>query len=363
MLPQYILGSRSVIINNETEYTEVDLDLIVGVEITGKLPVDCPYESTSLKAAVYAVLICRKENIEDAYRFMIRQLDVLSFQITGAFVEINYDDDTVELKVPVYQLSKSADNIRFDSTDISFVNDPDVIGKWLFLDIVPSKDQFLYDKPKYKDRDNIWLKELYFLPGGEGYWIIHSWTKGSFATSSGDYPKQIFRNYYTILKDNDKTLMFIEMKQYWLEKRGGQPVIYVFEKMSDKELSRAEIQIKDNTDMPFVNDENVIGSWIVRDFVQEPDIFNASKQNWPEDGLFFKKVSFNSNGTATAIYGQKSPYEKTWTKGHLLDVRTSIAPAYHIRNINGKDYLFVEWKSGDYTFGGRKPLWYVFVRE
>jgi hypothetical protein len=47
----------------------------------------------------------------------------------------------------------------------------------------------------------------------------------------------------------------------------------------------------------------------------------------------------------------------------LLDARNETAEAYSVKNINGKDYLFVEWKSGDYTFGGRKPYWYVFVRE
>jgi hypothetical protein len=316
-----------------------------------------------LKAASYAILICSKESIEEAYRFMIRQLETLSCQIIGAFIEIYYDDDIVELKVPVCRLSQSADKIKFDNTDIPFVNDPHAVGKWKFLDMVPSRDQFLYSKPKYKDCDNITLKELYFLAGGEGYWIIQSWTKGSFATTSGDFPNQVFRNYYSIVKDNNKTLMFIEMKQYWLEKQSGQPVVYVFEKISDKELNRAEIQIKDNTDMPFISDANVIGNWIVRDFVQEPGVFNALKQNWPEERLFFKNVTFNTNGTSTAIYGQKSPYEQTWTKGYLLDVRNSKASAYNVKNINGKDYLFIEWKSGDYIFGGRKPLWYVFIRE
>jgi hypothetical protein len=50
-----------------------------------------------------------------------------------------------------------------------------------------------------------------------------------------------------------------------------------------------------------------------------------------------------------------------FTKGFLL--RKDLACAYEIQNIYGKDYLFMEWKNGDYIYGGRKPQYYVFARE
>ncbi len=28
----------------------------------------------------------------------------------------------------------------------------------------------------------------------------------------------------------------------------------------------------------------------------------------------------------------------------------------------GTEYLFVQWKSGDYSYGGEQPFWYVFKR-
>lgn len=52
-----------------------------------------------------------------------------------------------------------------------------------------------------------------------------------------------------------------------------------------------------------------------------------------------------------------------WTKGTLLEKNNKLAPAYEMKIINGKEYLFIEWKSGDYQFGGRKPYYYVFIRE
>ena len=36
---------------------------------------------------------------------------------------------------------------------------------------------------------------------------------------------------------------------------------------------------------------------------------------------------------------------------------------YEIRNIEGKDYLFYEWISGDVTIRGMKPCYYVLRKE
>ena len=36
---------------------------------------------------------------------------------------------------------------------------------------------------------------------------------------------------------------------------------------------------------------------------------------------------------------------------------------YEIKTIDGKEYLFKEWKCGDYSFGGGRVYFYVFTRE
>lgn len=48
-------------------------------------------------------------------------------------------------------------------------------------------------------------------------------------------------------------------------------------------------------------------------------------------------------------------------KGMVLDDKVLTASEYEIRNVNGRGYLFLEWKSGDYTYGGRVNV-YVFAR-
>ena len=39
------------------------------------------------------------------------------------------------------------------------------------------------------------------------------------------------------------------------------------------------------------------------------------------------------------------------------------AAGCEIRRLNGEEYLFYEWKSGDYQYGGRQPIYYVLKRK
>ena len=69
-----------------------------------------------------------------------------------------------------------------------------MIGKWHFLDCVPCREQFLYGHPKFSDdQGDIWLKDIYFMPGGLSSWIISGWTKGAFMTRF-NYPAHTYRH-------------------------------------------------------------------------------------------------------------------------------------------------------------------------
>ena len=358
-LPAVVTGRRTVIINYETEYRERSFDLAACVEITGKPPRDCGYEEKLIAfSGDTASLVCKRGELDDAYRFMTRQLEETPCQIIGPFYEISHDDDTVELKVPVCKLSREQDRHVDDDIDLPFVNDPDAVGKWKLLDIVPSEEQFLYGNEKCGH--SAWLHDLYFLKDGQSYWGVGGWTKGYLFTRH-DMPKYTFKNKYTIKNVDSRKLMFIEMKDYKTEARGGLPEIWVYEKVSDAEYKREDIALCDNVDYLFIPDESVIGEWRVCDFVIRPEQFDASKQNFPEADLFFKSVAFASDGTCVTTTGNgKGSWP--WTKGLLLNKRSKTAEAYEIKRIDGKEYLFVEWKSGDYIFGGGRIYWYIFTR-
>lgn len=360
-LPKSIVGSRNVIINYETEYRENDFDLSAAVEISGKLPENCPYNEKTIEfKGDTASLACRADELDEAYRALTQRLDEEPCQIVGAFYEIYHEDGTVELKVPVCRLTET-NVIQSEDINLSFENDPEAVGRWKFLDMVPSEEQFCPGHPKYGDRNFIWLPELYFLPGGKGYWIIDGWTRGRLAIRI-NYPPQAYVQSYTIKHSGGKTYMFIRMKYYEKIVHGGMPIIHVYEKVSDAKFTREGIRIRDNTDIPFLTDENIIGSWNVCDLVDNPENFIPNRQNWNTDGLFLIGVEFLPDGDA--VYTQKNGvFHLTWTRGFLTDRKSGTAEVYKIKIIDGKEYLFSEWKSGDYMYGGRKPYWYVFTRK
>lgn len=359
-LPQHILGQRTLIINYESEYKESNFDLAACVEITGKLPANSAFEEQQITFSdKVAVLVCPKEELENAYQIMTEQLNETPAQVIGAYYEFYHEDGTVELKVSICQLSCTDDKHKNDNRELTFENDADVIGAWEWLDTVPSREQFSLANRKYEGFNTIWLKKLYFLPEGKGYWIVDGWTKNSLFTSF-NYPAHRYCHHYTIEKIGGETLLFLEMKDYWHEVRGGKPIIFVYRKLDDHAYTKDELRRRDNVDLPFVPDKAVFGKWRAIDYVCDKNTFDPSSSYWKED-LFFKDIIFREDGKADVHYGEE-PYTLDYTNGLLLDKRMEFAHAYETAVIDGVEYLFIEWKNGDYAFGGRKPDSYVFLR-
>ena len=111
-------------------------------------------------------------------------------------------------------------------------------------------------------------------------------------------------------------------------------------------------RIVDKIDYPFVNDPKVIGGWKSVDFVQEINQFNPAKRSWKGD-LYLNHLIFEQGGK---IAGNML----TWTKDLVLSDDT--ASKYIIKEIDGSEYMFFEWKSGDYTIRYMKPFYYVLKK-
>ena len=112
--------------------------------------------------------------------------------------------------------------------------------------------------------------------------------------------------------------------------------------------------IKDNVDLPFVDQPEVIGVWQSVDFVDTENLFNPNKKLFKAD-LTLKEIKFLKKGKT------EKPFW-TWTKGVLIHKVDQTASAYKIKNIGGKDYMFLEWKSGDYVWDHMKPKYYVMEK-
>lgn len=233
-----------------------------------------------------------------------------------------------------------------------FVDDEEVIGKWEYFDVITSIDQFDYIKPNRNTCEK-GFKEIWLLPEGKGYWIFEGWTKGYLLIHyGGNEPVLCYK--YNLKKVADATFMFLEVTE------DGQEYINVLKKVSDRKYNLFEIGRRDNIDMPFVPDEHILGKWKSVAYVKSIDDFTGAVMM--QEDLWLKSVYFYEDGKADRVYDGET-WSDLWTRGFLLDKNKSTASAYEFRKIHGIEYLFIQWKMGNYVYGGEDPSYYVFIRE
>ncbi len=113
-------------------------------------------------------------------------------------------------------------------------------------------------------------------------------------------------------------------------------------------------RIVDKIDYSFVNDPNVIGAWKSVDFVETIKALKPDKRSWAGE-LWLNHLIFEEGGKITGGLF-------TWTKGLVLNARQKTASTYEIKLMDGTEYLFFQWKSGDYTIRHRQPKYYVLKK-
>lgn len=270
-----------------------------------------------------------------------------------------YKTEKNEVFCDVIKLNNESIEVNED-IDLPFINDESIIGKWETVGEFAVKEDF-YSGEQYDELNCIRnVDGLYFLPGGEKYWC-YGWTKGKLLIDNGT---QNFANSYTTEVINGKRYMFIDYKSYNYF-HGGKTTVLVLRQIDNKSYSANEIARKDKIDLPFVNDEQVIGKWKSFSFCKRKENFDPSKQLMEK--WFWSDVEFKPNGEVVSYYdwGNDVIYgrdKQEWTKGFLLRKWNNSACAYEFKIIDGKEYLFIEWKSGDYRWGGFDTDYYVFVR-
>lgn len=382
ILPGEIQGNRNVLIDYETEYRSDCLDMGIGVEITGKLPQGLTFPQFGPASALTvsetairfpdetACLICPQEEYDQAILALHQHLEEQHCQITGPTYRIVYEDGITEIKIPVCRLSATPQPPRNDDIRVDFENDERVIGHWELVDILPSREQFLPGHPKTQPGVQA-IKELYFLPDGEWYWCF-GWTRGYLLTAFG-YPRQQSRNAYTIEEIGGETYMFIEMRFQSYLLYGGAPECWVLRQTDRKRYTRQDIRRKDPIPQAPTDDSRVIGAWQVCDLVRRPEDFIPGRPNpaFPYDALFWRRAQFLPKGemrnTFRSVNDRKSytdePEVWRWVTGNVICNPASTASMYRFQEYQETEYLLIQWKSGDYTYGGEEPYWYVFRRE
>ncbi|MBR4605953.1 MAG: MerR family transcriptional regulator [Lachnospiraceae bacterium] len=250
-----------------------------------------------------------------------------------------------------------------ENIDIPFENDERVIGKWLVLGEGDGKDgkkSIIGDVQKH----------LYFLPGGEFYWCF-GWTKGKMIFDNG---QSKFLCDYRIEERGDDLYMIMDYKTQEFRETGRTTAI-ALRKLDDIAYTREQIAKKDDIGKAFVPDAKVLGKWKAfcyfdPQWIEKEDFVpyeNPPKGAWNYmENPYFKEIEFMEGGHVTAVYGDKvitGDEKHVWTKGYWLRKWNSNACAYEIKEFDGKEYLIIEWKSGDYRFGGRKSSYYFMTRK
>ncbi len=274
----------------------------------------------------------------------------------------NRTGEKVRLTCRVLRLNDTPESI-FEDIALPFADDPSVIGRWdvvgeyVHRDDIPETVAEPFSPSDTSDAEN-GLHSLYFLPGGAWYWC-YGWTKGKVLCRYGDAS---YVCPYTTEQIGGELFMLVEWKSY--EYRcGGRPVILLLRRHDTRAYSAEMLARKDNIDLPFEDDARVIGTWRSVGMVPSPDVFDPMM---PErSGLFFSEVTFAPGGGVTSQYGDQTvsgEAMQVWTRGYVLRKWNSTACAYEIRTFDGVDYLLMEWKSGDYIWGGMPSNYYVFRR-
>ena len=252
---------------------------------------------------------------------------------------------------------------------LPFTDDPEVIGKWELCGELPKLPEGA-ELPGTAVSDCRppscpCAEEIVFLPGGAPAWQF-SWTKGILYRMTAQYGFLI-PNPYRIVSVKGENYMLLQYLSSDCIDNGKDSITLLYRQLDRVAYTEWSIRRHiDKIDLPFVEDPAVSGEWLTVDFVSEIDAFDPEKENTGIGDRYIEKIAFLPRGVfvRTVRTGAKSgDMLLRYTKGFILNERDMTAEEYILQTIDGKDYLFIQHKSGDYYYGGMKPHYYVFKRK
>lgn len=245
---------------------------------------------------------------------------------------------------------------------LPFENDAQVVGKWQLCGKILDEN----DLTSLEDIDaDIADKEIIFMPGGAFAWK-YFWTKGTLYRISPRYTFAIPNSYKTLVQNGVQYMIVQFMSDRCID--NGEDTLLLLYRQIDT-VAYTEHQIRpniDKTDLPYIDDEAVLGLWVALDYVPTISDFDPRKRHSNAEEIHMVNIKFLSRGICTRTIRTMSGnvvYMIRYTKGFVLNDKEMTAEEYQIKSIRGKDYVFVQHKSGDYFYGGMTPRWYVFERK
>ncbi len=288
-----------------------------------------------------------------------RMQEILALKKLGFSLEEIHNFKEEDILKKIDSLEKEVSNIKATLTLLkefsqkgksvleveNFINDEKAIGKWELQGIAETMTKA---KSKEYMEDDYQIKELYLLPKGENYWII-SWTKGII------YLNGVANNY-----EIDNNFMYVTINDS-IDSNNSKVAVY--QNINHNYYNVEDIKHKDDTNFTYVKDDSLVGFWHSVDFVHNPLGFNPNTKE--TTNLSLEKLNFRSNGEVQIGYKDNNYMRfSKYTKDYIADlILPDTLSHYFYKTINNHQYLFIEWKSGDYVYGGFISGYYVLEKE
>ena len=242
--------------------------------------------------------------------------------------------------------------------DIPFTDDPAVVGKWVYCGNMDRKKKFT--GTDVLDVREVLQENLYFLPGGQPVWT-YFWTKGILYWILSAY-NIVVPNEYRIFSDKTGTYMAVDFVSERIAHAADDTLRIYRQADTIARTKRDAYEFRDNVNLPYIQDNMVLGEWEAVDMIRDPAAFTANPDKWIKESLWIRGMQFFERGRCVKI-GTAVVRQYHYTAGVILSEENETAEKYTIRQANGEDYLITEHKSGDYSYLGKVSVYYVFRRK
>ena len=265
------------------------------------------------------------------------------------------DEACTNNKRDVFSLSQKIHSIPFE-------DDPVAIGEWEYIGDLPPCVEFNGENSLEKV-DGCRFDKLYFLPGGQKVWT-YFWTKGILYFTVSDI-NIIVPNEYTVFAHGKDVYMRLKYDLENTIEPSIAPSVRIYKRVSDRAMSlRDTYQHIDKVDVPHVPDKDAVGIWETISCIRTPDDFTTVPNN-TQRPFYIQGIEFFERGVCNKYIctgGVQYTQPFFYTKEYVLCMRERFAEKYTIVRVNGRDYMILEYKNGDYAYLGRVSCYYVFRR-
>lgn len=229
----------------------------------------------------------------------------------------------------------------------AFINDEEAIGKWNLVGVSTNKEnarKHIYEDEKYFD-----IKKLYLMENGRKYWII-SWSKGVIYIKDKENPYEIDDKYMYV------EILYPEDKSVYM--------VAVYEKENNKKYEEDEIGKRDFFNGYYVNDYKIIGFWKAIQYLPKDKKFNYRNIDINIDmNLKLTQLIINPEENEVIAHINNETKILKYTKNYILDLVVKDTKCkYEYKKVNGKEYLFLEWKDEDYIYNNKIEKYYILEK-